>query len=191
MTAEGEVYFNHQTNTAVKTEGAFLTVVASPTSMDKNREGSQERRRAAGNAGGENATANNQAGARTGEQGTQHHHGDHRRHNVYIVWLTPKTKVCTAQAGGVKSNDGSTKSEAEKKEMAFDQLEVGDHVEIAFTPFEDSDAHKHVHQSQHMQSKHGRHRTHIGYATAITILSTPEQGQNGSAGDKKSSDNSK
>ena len=30
ITAEGEIFFNHQTNTAVKAEAAFLTVVGSP-----------------------------------------------------------------------------------------------------------------------------------------------------------------
>ena len=34
IAAEGEVFYNHQTNTAVKAEGAFLTVVGSPVHPD-------------------------------------------------------------------------------------------------------------------------------------------------------------
>ena len=67
-----------------------------------------------------------------------------------------------------------------KKEVTLDQLEVGDRVEVQFTPEEDSAAHNNVHQSQQMRQKHGRHRTHVGYATAITIMPSREHGQSSS-----------
>jgi hypothetical protein len=162
ITAEGEVYFNHQANTAVKAEGAFLTVVGSPI----HSEAAGAERRA--------ATAENER--RGGSSG--------RRHNVYVVWLTPKTKVCQET-----HESGST--ERARKECAFDELEVGDRVEVQFTPEEDSAAHQNIHQSQQMRQKHGRHRTHVGYATAITIMPPHEHAQSSSATGAKSNDGSK
>jgi hypothetical protein len=107
-----------------------------------------------------------------------------RRHNVYIVWLTPKTKVCeTTQKSGT--------SEHAKKEVMLDKLEVGDRVEVQFAPAEDSVAHNNVHQSQQIRQKHGCHRTHVGYATEITILPSREHAQLSSGSGAKSNEGSK
>ena len=162
ITAEGEIFFNHQTNTAVKAGGAFLTVVGSPI-----RSETAENERRSGTSGNE----------RRGDAGA-------RRHNVYIVWLMPKTKVCEA------THDSGTSQNA-KKEVTLDQLEVGDHVEVQFTPEEDSASHNNVHQSQQMRQKHGRHRTHVGYAMAITIMPSREHGQSSSGSGAKSNESSK
>ena len=162
ITAEGEVFFNHQTNTAVRAEGAFLTVVGSPV-----RSESAESERRSDTTGNERRV---DAGA--------------RRHNVYIAWLTPRTKVCEA------THESGTSQNA-KKEVTLDQLEVGDHVEVQFTPEEDSAAHNNVHQSQQMRQKHGRHRTHVGYAMAITIMPSREHGQSSSGSGAKSNESPK
>ena len=168
ITAEGEVFFDHQTNTAVKAEAAFLTVVGSPVHPGAA-------------AGGEHHAAT------TATAGQHAQTGEHR-HNVYIVWLTPKTKVCemTYQAGAA-GTAAHAKSEHAKKEVALDELEVGDRVEVAFTPHEESASHANVHQTEHMRNKHGRHRTHVGNATAITILLPAEHAQSGAAGGERSS----
>jgi len=162
ITAEGEIFFNHQTSTAVKAEGAFLTVVGSPI----RSETAQNERR-----------SETTGDERRGDAGA-------RRHNVYIVWLTPKTKVCEA------THESGTSQNA-KKEVTLDQLEVGDHVDVQFTPEEDSVAHNNVHQSQQMRQKHGRHRTHVGYATAITIMPSREHGQSNAGSGAKSNESPK
>jgi hypothetical protein len=169
ITAEGEVYFNHQTNTAMKSEAAFLTVVGSPVHPDAAE---RENRGA--------TTGNERRGGAAGH-----------RHNVYIVWLTPKTKVCQAtQSRESRSAEGATSDEG-KKEVALDQLEVGDRVEIAFAHQEESAEHANIHQTEQMRGKHGRHRTHVGYATAITIQPAREHGQAGSGSGARSNERSK
>lgn len=172
ITAEGEVFFNHQTSTATKAEAAFLTVVGSPIHSEL-------------------AAAHENRAATTGGE-REHAQSGHRRHNVYIVWLTPKTKVCEMMHQSSASGAADrAKSDQAKKEVAFDDLEVGDRVEVAFTSQEESAAHANVHQTEHMRRKHGRHRTHVGYATAITIVQTPEHGPSGSDGGAKEREGAK
>ena len=158
ITAEGEVYFNHQTNTAMKSEAAFLTVVGSPVHS--------------------NATERENRAATSGNE--RHASAAGHRHNVYIVWVTPKTKVCQATQSHESRDAERATSDQEKKDVALDQLEVGDRIEVAFTPQEESAEHANVHQTEQMRGKHGRHRTHVGYATAITILPAREHSQTGS-----------
>ena len=46
------------------------------------------------------------------------------RHNVYIVWLTPNTKVC--EASKTESGQASARGAAPKpRELSWEQLEVG------------------------------------------------------------------
>jgi hypothetical protein len=159
ITAEGEAILDYRTNTAARAEAAFLTIVGSPTEVS------------AGNTGNRNATAtdNDRAGANTSNK---------KRHNVYIAWLTSRTKVCEAkdESGGRTDTNRAANAGAagssDKKECALDQLEVGDHVEIRFSPGESAGANANaaMHQTQQMRSKHGRHRTFVGYATEVTIL---------------------
>ena len=72
VTAEGEIVVDYKTNRAVLAEADYLTIVGSPTTG----QGSASERR-----GGEQA-GENQSGK--------------KRENIYIVWLTPKTKVYEA-----------------------------------------------------------------------------------------------
>jgi hypothetical protein len=153
VTAEGEAMFDYRSNRAVAAEGAFLTVVGSPI---KSEERTRERP----------ATTENE------RQGTS----SKKRHNVYIVWMTPRTKVCELE----KSGQTQAETGAGKREVGFDQLEVGDHVEIQFSKSEESGANAGIHQTDRMRSKHGRHRTFVGYASAITIL--PENREHASGG---------
>jgi len=90
----------------------------------------------------------------------------------------PRTKICECTDESARSdqaerrNQGQSQSQNQNnmKEIAFDQLEVGDHVEFQFSPGEESASTRGVHQSQQMRQKHGRHRTFVGFATAITVL---------------------
>jgi hypothetical protein len=162
VTAEGEVFFNHQTNSLVRTEATFLTIVGSP--MHSAARTNENRT---------NASENDKQGQT-----------NRKRHNVYIVWLSPKTKIC-------ETADGSAKSDGNKKECSLAQLEVGDHVEAQFTPHEDSAAHNNVHLSQQMREKHGRHRTHVGFATEITILPGSDHDRSNARSGAKSNEDSK
>ena len=76
ITAEGEVMFDYRTNRAVAAEAAFLTVIGSPVKAG----GQQDDKAAATDT------------ERRGSSGRQ-------RHNVYNVWLTPRTKICEASKG--------------------------------------------------------------------------------------------
>ena len=70
ITAEGEAMFDFRNNRAVAAEGAFLTIVGSPVNADRE--------------------AARPAAAATEERGSSMR----KRHNVYYVWMTPKTKIC-------------------------------------------------------------------------------------------------
>ncbi len=123
ITVEGEAILDYRTNTAARAEAGFLTIVGSPHEAW------------AGNAGNRSATAtdNERAGATSSNK---------KRHNVYIAWLTPRTKVCEANddsSGRTDTNRAANAGAAgssDKKECTLDQLEVGDHVEIKFSPGE-------------------------------------------------------
>ena len=122
ITAEGEIMLDYRTNTAARTEGAYLTIVGSPINSD------------AGNKDRQASGAENQKPGWSGE----------RRHNVYIAWLSPRTKIFNSIADSGKSDqnrrqtDGQGQNPDQPKEIAFDQLQVGDHVQIQFSPQEDS-----------------------------------------------------
>jgi hypothetical protein len=162
VAVEGEMMLDYRSNRAAAAEATFLTVVGSPIKSD-----GQTRDRAA-------APESDRRGRAAGN-----------RHNVYIVMLTPRTKVCEASRDSEKSSQTPGQSEAQKKEVALDQLEVGDHVEIQFARREDSGANNFAHQTEQMRQKHGRHRTYVGYATSVTILPSKDHDQSSSAGEAK------
>jgi hypothetical protein len=150
ITTEGEMVFDYRHNRAIEAEAAFLTVVGSPVKSEKGE-------------------AQHRATAR-GEE--KHGQSGRRRHDVYIVWLSPRTKVCECieESGQSKPGQSQASSKGEKKECGLDELEVGDHVEIQFSPREESGGSQIAHQTEKMRGKHGRHRTHVGTATEVTIL---------------------
>jgi hypothetical protein len=170
ITSEGEVTFDYRSNRAIMAEAAFLTVVGSPV---KSEMGNSSRRA--------NANDNEKSGA-----------SGRKRHNVYMVWLTPKTKICEAGAEHGKSsqnqNQSQRQSQAEKKEVTLDQLEVGDHVEIQFNRREESGANSVAHQTEQMRQKHGRHRTFVVNASSITILPSRDEDRSGSKTEGSSSE---
>lgn len=163
ITAEGEAILDYRTNRAVMAEGTFLTVVGSPVRPEAGESG----RRA-------NANDNERAGS-----------AGRRRHNVYFVWLSPRTKICETSAEHGKSNE-TQNQQGEKKECALDQLEVGDHVEIQFSRREESSANAVAHQTEQMRQKHGRHRTFVGSASSITIMAYKDGDRSGSKTDGNS-----
>jgi len=99
--------------------------------------------------------------------------GSGKRANVYVVALSPQTKVYQASDDDEKT--------AKKSEASMNSLEVGDPVVIEFQPADDSDATAGIKQTSDMRGKHGRHRTYFGVAKSIVILppkgdDSPDQG---------------
>ena len=183
ITAEGEVMFDHQNNRAVATQAAFLTVVGSPRKAD-----AAVATRPAAAAEATRPAADAAEATRPGAASATEEHGtmNRRRHNIYIVWLTPKTKICEAATQPQKSTtQGETQNAEQKREVALDNLEVGDHVEVQFALRDDSGSTGSAHQTDQMRKKHGRHRTHVGFATAVTILPSKDAGSRGAEGETK------
>jgi hypothetical protein len=159
VTTEGELVLDFRTNAAARTEGAFLTVVGSPMKSEAG-------------------TSDRQASGAESEQ--QHGWSGKKRHNIYIAWLSPRAKVFEAidrpgqSDRDQRSSNTQGQGTGERKEITFDQLQVGDHVEIQFSPQEESGANN-VHQNQQMRRTHGRDRTFVGYAMSIVVRPAMEQ----------------
>jgi hypothetical protein len=146
ITIVGETAIDLKNDTAMVVEASFLTVVGSPMRDKDKGEGAARAADASGASGG----------------------SERPRHNVYTIWMTPRTKISQRNAEAAKSD--TSKSDSNTKEMSFDQLEVGDLVEIEFNPQEESGATAVSPKTEQMRKTHGRHRTFSGYATAVTIL---------------------
>ena len=153
VTVEGETAVDYESNKAVMLEAAYLTVVGAP---GHGRQGGVDRNRDR-NANRDGATAKSDDHNRDDASGGG-------RRNVYLVWLSPKTKVC--------SSDGPN---GDKKECSLDKLEVGDRVEIQMSRRDESSNNRQGNPTESMRKKHGRHRIYVGDATEITILSSPRE----------------
>jgi hypothetical protein len=158
VTVEGETAIDYETNKAVVLEAAYLTVVGTP------RRGQGQNRNDANTA--ENPANRDDAGRRPGNANRG------GRQNVYLVWLSPKTKVCKAKIGG-----------GDKEQCPLDALEVGDRVEIQMAPRTESSSNNQGTPTDAMRKKHGRNRIFVGDAAEITILAPPR-------GARDSADNS-
>lgn len=146
VTAEGEMVVDYRTNQAVMSQMAYATIVGSPTS-GKGRDSDRG----------------------DGDRATNNANNKHRD-NVYVVWLSPRTKVYDA-------SDASDSS-SQKKESTLDRLEVGDRVEIQFAARNESATGAGTNQPDQMRRKHGRHRTFVGDANSITILASKKESEN-------------
>jgi hypothetical protein len=175
ITAEGEMTLDYRTNTVARTEGAFVTIVGSPAMSWAD------------------AVAHPTAASGNDQRGQS----ASRRHNIYVAWMSPRTKITQrgheagASERNQRRNDSQTEATADSKALTFDQLEVGDHVEVQFSKAEDSNATNNAHQNQQMRQKHGRHRTFVGYATSITMLPESDHDKMNSGHDVKSTDKPK
>jgi len=195
VTVAGEVAVNYQSNRAEAVEMSYLTIIGSPERGKMSGKDTATTR-----SGGErdrdrdrdSATARSrEQGDRDRDQGEKSAMSSRHRHNLYIVWLTPNTKVCEAnQAGGSPANTRDTEKDSAQKsrEMSWEQLEVGDHVEVTFTRRESSDStgsgQAHARTGTASSRKHGRHRTYFGDAVSVTILPESQSQHYGSSSDK-------
>ncbi len=92
--------------------------------------------------------------------------GNRSRMSLYMVAVSPKTKVCDVSPAGKET------------EVKLEELEIGDRVELTFEPKmmskpSDKD------EAKPGQLKHGRHRTYLGAATGIKLMGEPMEGEKG------------
>lgn len=156
VTAEGEMAIDYRTNKAVLVEAAYLTVVGSPVD---------------GQGHTANVSTNPKDSERREKGQNRGDHPDQQRDNVYIVWISPETKVYEASGDSGRSE--------QKKPASLDRLEVGDPVVIELNRLEDTDTHVTASQTNQMRRTHGRNRTVYGEASAITII--PAKKEHGSS----------
>ena len=67
----------------------------------------------------------------------------------------------------------------------------GHRVEIKFTPREETAGNTFAHQTEQMRQKHGRHRTYVGDATEITIVTPRDEDRTNSASGTNPGQNSR
>jgi len=180
VTVAGEVAVNYQSNRAEAVEMSYLTIVGSPEHGQRASQGTATA-----------STGTERDRDRDRDRGDRSSRAGRHRHNVYLVWLTPNTKVCEAQqAGGGQANkQDSEKGSAQKpRELSWEELEVGDHVEVTFTRREGTDSagsgQANAPTGTASSRKHGRHRTYFGDAVSVTILPESQSQHYGYSPDK-------
>jgi hypothetical protein len=163
VTVIGETDIDFTSRKAVTAESTIVTIIGHPARHDANyREGVQ-------------TTANSQdrdkdRDVRRTSSDSSARSGERPRHrmNVYVLAISPKTKVCEVKEMG-KEGSASAKEEA----CEFDKLEVGDRVEVTFEPKLASKTADDRDDARPASQKFGRHRTYFGTATAIRIMEEP------------------
>jgi len=200
VTVAGETAIDYSTRRAQAVEMSYLTVVGSPVrdgksggsdaggsnnanansnDQDKNKANSNDQDKNKTNANsGSNANANASSGS------------GRRRHNLYIVWLTPMTEVRDATSSTSSTSSSSTNKSGSGNDAnrnAWGAIEVGDRVEVTFERREIDRSGGNAQGAQGGQDdrRHGRHRTFFGNARSIKILAMPAADQ----GSARSSDN--
>ncbi|MBV8608411.1 MAG: hypothetical protein JO034_13260 [Singulisphaera sp.] len=166
VTVEGETVIDTRSNRAVTAEMDYLTIVGSPRhECGHGAIGSAERgpREAGGDRDRDRDRDRNRDGDRTVS-------APRRRHNVYIVRLTPKTQIREAM-GRDRDRDGEGKEQSSQANV--DTLEIGDHVEVTFLCRDEAGTSDYA-NAKHASRRHGRHRTYFGDALTITLL--PDRG---------------
>ena len=173
VTVAGETAIDYATHRAVTAEMTYLTIVGSPVrdsgSQDRDRDGANARNNDDRNRDNNNASADN----------------NRRRHNVYVIWMTPRTEIrdATSRDGNANANANNNdrnqnQREAQGKPVTLDTLEVGDTVRVTFTRREFSQSGG-QNQNQAQANRHGRHRTYFGDANSLTILAEPGRQRDG------------
>jgi len=154
VNAEGELVIDYQTKQAVLVAATYLTIVELPKDGqgDASKRGDADRKDE-----GKDKDKNK-------DQAKDDDDDDTSRRNVYIVWLSPRTKVYEASGDSEKAD--------QKKEASPDRIDVGEVVEVQMTRRAETAAEPGVDQSAPARRKHGRYRVVLGDAKAITILSS-------------------
>jgi len=173
VTVLGEADIDYATRKAITAEATYLTVIGHPWSPEDKSKGHERAsadkdrdvKRTAANSGDEKAKS-----------------GDRPRHrmNVYVLAISPKTKVCECKETG-KEGAVSTKEEA----CDLDKVEIGDRVEVCYNPKTASRSSDDKGDSKASTQKHGRHRTYFGVATAVKIMAEPMDNEHSASQERK------
>jgi len=167
VTVEGELAIDYKAKKAVEAEMTFLTIIGSP--RGERRDGDNAARNNDREARKDNREA--RKGDREARKGDReagnrdNRRAERRRHNVYVVWLTPRTQFRDAEAG-------DNKDKSKDNALTLDDLEVGDRVEVTFNVRDETNTGG-QNQTEEIRRKHGRHRTYFGDATSISLLAEP------------------
>jgi len=179
VTVEGEMIVDPIAKKIIEADSVFLTVVGMPGNFHHASDKDANKDKDSGNKDSGNKDSGNKDSGNK-DSGNVSAEKAERRANVYMVWLSPKTKVCSCC-------DDSGKETA-KKECNIDKLEVGDRVEITYSRREGSAANLVGHLTDLMKSKHGRRRIQAVDAQEVTILPAMHEGSSSSSaksGDSK------
>jgi len=176
VTVLGETDIDLASRKATTAEATYLTVIGHPSNAAE-KSGAGEQASAGKDADKDvkrtSATSSDER-AKSGER-------PRHRMNVYVLAVSPKTKVCETKESG-KEGSASAKEEA----CELDKLEIGDRVEISFTPKMpqgSSDAKGDTQEkgdTKAASQKHGRHRTYFGIASSVKIMAEPSEGERSS-----------
>jgi hypothetical protein len=186
VTVEGETAIDFNSNRAATVEMSYLTIIGSE-GQGRMRGRGQGAREGDSN---ERERGNRDQAAGQGAQNERNNRdrqasGERQRHNLYIVWLTPRTEIRNAasyrdrgrndqERGNQERGNANTKADANRGGVealaGFTDLEVGDRVEVRFLQTRSGEE-----NATTSSRRHGRHRIYFGNAQSITILSEPSQ----------------
>jgi len=180
VTVEGEMIVDYRTNRAAAAEMTILTVVGSPSRWGMDRSDA---------SGNRNANADRDRNDRNSDQGNRAGGIIRRRHNIYMLSVTPRTKVRVASSGidafrnranrndanrdQAKGNDANRNDNDDQgAEVEIAQLEVGDPIEVTVNLREETNSNANANAGNAnagARARHGRHRVYFGDAVEITI----------------------
>jgi hypothetical protein len=173
VTVIGETDVDYKTRKAITAEATYLTIIGHPW----NKDGQHEK---GGVASADKDRDRDRDVNRTSADSAKAGERPRRRMNVYVVAISPRTKVCECMATG-KDGSSSTKEEA----CDIDKLEIGDHVEVCFDPRMASKSSDDKEEAKDSSRKHGRHRVVFGNATAVKILDEPMGSEHSASNSKE------
>jgi len=155
VTVVGETMVDYRDRRAITAEADYLTIVESAHHADHDGQQAAKQGQKAGDQASSPAKQDKDvkqtAKAGDGSESSASKHAA----RVYLIQVTPRTQVCECQGG-------------DKKKCDLAQLEVGDRVEVEFTPAEASGSGTTAAAAQ--DTRHGRHRMMRGEAASIAIL---------------------
>jgi hypothetical protein len=180
VTVLGETMVNYSTHRAEMARASYITVLGSPhwgqsnqgSANKSNQDASDKNKDNASDKNKDNTSDKNKDNASDKNKDNADRSGAAMKHraNVYILAITPQTKVTEASSDGQEAARSAATAQ-------FDRLELGDRVEVKFRPENAGNQGKD-------DSRHGRHRTFGGEAISISILPAAQhhdQGQHSSS----------
>jgi hypothetical protein len=186
VTVMGETDIDYATKKATTAEATYLTIIGHPS--DSSEKSGGQGQVASGKEGEKKDTDKDVKRTSNASSDEKASSGEGSRHrmNVYVVAISPKTKVCECKSTG-KEGSSSAKEEA----CDLEKLEIGDRVEVCFNPKMESKSSDDKAGAQASSQKHGRHRTYFGMANSIKIMVEPGSGNSQSSDSSREKDSSK